>query len=395
MALVEADAGEGMREPGHTGFRQRIGALIRKEVNQIRRDRRMAVALVVPPTLQILLFGFALNSEVSNLRLGVVDRSQTPESRELVAQFTQSQSFLAAGTYFSSDELGEAISRSKLDAGLVIPSDFARDIQRGQPVKVQIILNAVNANNAAIGQGYARGILQSYNQSLAAQGIRGQETTAQPGGSIVMRTAFLYNPGLVTSWFIVTGTFGVLLILNGSLVASTAMIKEREAGTIEQLLMTPASTGEIIIAKIAPLFVLLMFTVLLAVALLHGVFQVPVRGSLLLVIAGAALCVLSGIGIGTFIATFTKSAQQAQLMSFFVNPPLATLSGSMTPVEAMPQWLQPWTWLNPIRHFGIITRAALVKGAGLEELWPHFLALTGFTLALVWLSVWRFRKQLG
>jgi ABC-2 type transport system permease protein len=158
--------------------------------------------------------------------------------------------------------------------------------------------------------------------------------------------------------------------------------------------MTPASTSEIILAKITPLFLLLMIMVLLALALLRVVFQVPFRGSLLLVCTGAALCVLGGIGIGTFIATFTRSAQQAQLMSFFVNPPLATLSGSMTPVEAMPQWLQPWTWLNPIRHFGIITRAALVKGAGWETLWPHFLALCAFAAVLVSLSVWRFRKQL-
>jgi ABC-2 type transport system permease protein len=130
-------------------------------------------------------------------------------------------------------------------------------------------------------------------------------------------------------------------------------------------------------------------------AIMRFAFGVPFGGNGLLVFAGAGLCILCGIGIGTFIATFTKSAQQAQLMSFFVNPPLATLSGSLTPVEAMPQWLQPVTVLNPIRHFGIITRASLMKGAGLDTLWPHFLALTVFTLILVTLSVRRFRKQLG
>jgi ABC-2 type transport system permease protein len=185
------------------------------------------------------------------------------------------------------------------------------------------------------------------------------------------------------------------LILNGSLVASTALIKEREAGTVEQLLMTPAGTTEIIIAKIAPLFLLLMCMVLLAMVLMRVAFAVPFRGNLLIVFGGAALCILCGIGIGTFIATFTKSAQQAQLMSFFVNPPLATLSGALTPVEAMPHWLQPITVLNPIRHFGIITRATLMKEAGLDTLWPNFLALTMFTLVLVTLSVRRFRKQLG
>jgi len=199
----------------------------------------------------------------------------------------------------------------------------------------------------------------------------------------------------VTSWFIVTGTFGVLLMLNGSLISSAAMIKEREAGTVEQLLMTPAGTGEIVVAKIAPLFALLCLMILFATALIRIVFQIPFRGSFLLVLLGATLCVLSGIGIGTFIATFTKSAQQAQLMSFFVNPPLASLSGALTPVEAMPHWMQPLTVLNPIRHFGIVTRSVLLKGSGIEEVWPNLLALAVFTLVLLSLSVVRFRKQLG
>jgi ABC-2 type transport system permease protein len=382
----------GMREHG---FTDRLRALIRKEFNQLRRDRRFAFSLVIPPTLQILLFGFALNSDVSNLRLGIIDDSRSPESRELIATFTESKSFRSGGMFVDPEELQAQISRGKLDAGLVIPYDFADRLLRRRQVDVQLLFNAVNANTATIGASYAQGILQTYNVSLAADGIRAQDSLSAPLRRVTTRTAFLYNPGLVSSWFIVTGTFGVLLILNGSLIASTAMIKEREAGTVEQLLMTPAGTTEIIIAKIAPLFILLMGTVFLALALLRFAFHVPLRGNLLLVVAGSALCILCGIGIGTFIATFTKSAQQAQLMSFFVNPPLATLSGSLTPVEAMPQWLQPVTILNPIRHFGIITRGTLLKGAGLDTLWPHFLALTAFTLILVSLSVWRFRKQLG
>jgi ABC-2 type transport system permease protein len=345
--------------------------------------------------VQILLFGFALNSDVSNLRLGIIDDSRSPESRELIAAFTESKSFLPGGMFVDMRDLEAAISRSRLDAGLVIPYNFTDRIRRGSPVDVQLLLNAVNANTAAIGSGYAQGILQSYNQSLVAQGLRPLSVSVSPPRQMVSRTAFLYNPGLISSWFIVTGTFGVLLILNGSLVASTAMIKEREAGTVEQLLMTPAGTTEIILAKITPLFLLMLIMVLIAMTLMRFAFDVPLRGSLLLVVAASALCILCGIGIGTFVATFTRSAQQAQLIAFFINPPLATLSGSLTPVEAMPHWLQPVTIFNPIRHFGLITRGALIKGAGLDTLWPNFLALMAFTIVLVWLSVWRFRKQLG
>jgi drug efflux transport system permease protein len=363
---------------------------MKKEFNQIRRDRRLASSLILPPTLQLLLFGFALSANVTNLRLGVVDESKTPESRELIATLTESRSFRLAGYYFSSAELGKAISRGDLDAGAVIPYDFARNLVRGRTTSIQLLLNAMNANTAAIGQGYAEGVIRQYNVSLIRDGAR--FTPAR--GQVLLQPTFLYNPGLVDSWFIATGVFGLLLILNSSLVASGAMVKEREAGTIEQLLMSPAGTWEIIIAKIAPLFVLLCLTMFVAIAVIKLAFGVPSHGSLLLVIFGGALCVLSGISLGTMIATLSKSAQQAQLTSFFVNPPLTSLSGALNPVEAMPRWLQPLTVLNPIHHFATIVRASMLKASGIATLWPNFLGLSIFTLLLFSLSVWRFRKQL-
>lgn len=199
---------------------------------------------------------------------------------------------------------------------------------------------------------------------------------------------------MVDSWFIATGVFGLLVILNSSLVSSAAMVKEREAGTIEQLLMSLASTAEIIIAKITPLFVLLGMMMLLAVAVLKLVFGVPFHGALPFVLLGGVLCIPSGISLGTVIATLSKSAQQAQLTAFFINPPLSSLSGALNPVEAMPDWLQPLTILNPIHHFATMTRGAMLKGSGFATLWPNVLGLLIFTLALISLSIWRFRKQL-
>jgi len=406
----------------------RVRALIGKEFDQIRRDRHLILSLIVPPVVQLTLFGFALSPTVSNLRLGVVDESRTPESRELVSALTESRSFRLGGHYPTARELGDAISRGRLDAGIVIPYQYARDLWRGQPATVQFFLNAVNANTATIGQGYAEGVIQSYGQRLRREGIRtavhptGQsaiQSTRQPPGQasvssappvaaappesmsparrpgrIQLVPAFLYNPGLVDSWFIATGVLGVLLILNSSLVASAAMVKEREEGTIEQLLMSPASTGEIIVAKLTPLFVLLSLMMLLAVAVLKLAFQVPFHGSLGFVLSGGVLCILSGISLGTVLATFSRSAQQAQLTAFFVNPPLASLSGALNPVEAMPGWLQPLTVLNPIHHFATIVRGSMLKGVGIATLWPSIAALSLFTFVLVSLSIWRFRKQL-
>ncbi|MBZ5643001.1 MAG: ABC transporter permease [Acidobacteriia bacterium] len=384
----------------HRLFNHRVRALVQKEFRQIRRDRRLAISLILPPTLQLLLFGFALSATVSNIRLGVVDDSGTPESRELVANLTESKSFQFAGSYLSVDKLGAAISRGDLDAGVVIPYDYARDLYRGNPSTVQFLLNAMNANTAAIAQGYAQGVIQSYNQGLAAGGIHASfrqiaAADVSRRGIVSLHPAYLFNPGLVASWFIVTGVFGLLLILNGSIVASAAMVKERERGTIEQLLMSPAGTYEIILAKIAPLFVLLFLMTLFAVVVMETAFHVPIQGNLLLLLAASGLCILCGISIGTVIATFSKSAEQAQLTSFFVNPPLSTLSGAFYPVEGMPHILQSLTAFNPVYHFVVISRASLLKGSGFGVLWPHFAALFAFTAVLVVLSVWRFRKQLS
>jgi ABC-2 type transport system permease protein len=381
-------------------FNYRLLALIKKEFNQIRRDRRLAISLILPPVVQLTLFGFALSANVTNVRLGVVDDSRSPESRELIATLTESKSFRLAGYYFSVNELGDAVSRGNVDAGVVVPYDYARDLARDRPTTVQFLLNAMNANTATISRAYAEGVIQSYNSGLRGKGINSRiQTVAGMDlarlGQVQLQPAFLYNPGLVDSWFIVTGVFGLLLILNSSLVSSAAMVREREAGTIEQLLMSPASTSEIIIAKITPLFILLCMMMLVAIAVLKLAFDVPFQGNVLFLLFGGALCILSGISLGTMIATFSKSAQQAQLTSFFVNPPLSSLSGALNPVEAMPKWLQPLTVLNPIHHFATIVRGSTLKGSGFMDLWPNFLGLLIFTIILVSLSVWRFRKQLS
>ena len=389
-----------MTNPLGQVFNHRVRALIRKEFAQIRRDRRLAISLILPPTLQLLLLGFALSATVENVKLGAVDDSKTPESRELIAVLSESKSFRLVSYYASVDQLGDAISRGKADAGVIVPYDYARDLQRGRTTTVQFLLNAMNANTAAIAQAYAEGVIQSYNAGLHASGIHAnfQQISAPDvsrRGQVQLHPAFLYNPGLKDSWFIVTGVFGLLLILNSSLVAAAAMVREREVGTIEQLLMSPAGTTEIIITKIAPLFVLLFMMSLLAAGIMKLAFGVPFHGKLLLVLSGAALCILSGISIGTVNATFSKSAQQAQLTAFFINPPINATAGALNPVEAMPAWLQPVTVVNPIHHFAAIARGAMLRGSGFMDLWPNFLGLFAFTIVLVALSVWRFRKQLS
>src|SRR5580658_2048520 len=266
-------------------FGYRIRALLRKEFAQMRRDRRLAMSLVLFPTMQLLLFTLVLNATVSNLKLGIIDDSRTPESRGLTSTLTESKSFKLAGYYYSVDKMGDAISRGDVDAGVIIPFTYAKDLQRGHPVTVQLLLNAMNANTAAISQGYAEGVIQTYNASLATDGLHSKfmqvaVSDISHRGVARLSGAYLYNPGLVASWFVVTGIFGLLLVMNGAMVASTSMVKEREAGTIEQLLMSPAGTYEIIVAKIAPLFAVLFLMVVFAIILIKVAFDVPFQGGL-------------------------------------------------------------------------------------------------------------------
>lgn len=378
---------------------RRLWPLLLKELRQIKSDKKLVVSLILPPTLQLIIFGFALNPHVTGLRLGVVDESRSSESRELVSAFVESNSFRLAASFGSAVELSRALSAGELDAGLVVPSDFAKRRARQATAKVQLLIDAVNSNTAGIASSYAARIITSLNERLAqARPAVTLETPRAPvstRGKLVARVALLFNPALQSAWFIVTGVIGILLVLNGSIIGSAALVREKEAGTIEQLLMTPAQAAEIVTAKIAPLFVLLSTQIILGLTAGYLVFDLPLRGSLLLLFVAGMLCVLAGIGIGTFLATFSKSQQQAQLMSFFVNPPLSMLSGATTPIEAMPGWMQPFTLFNPISHFAVIARGILLKSAGLEVLWPHFAALVGFAVVLVSVSAWRFRKQLG
>src|SRR4051812_42790831 len=328
-------------------FFRRYMALATKEVQQLRRNRGLLVQLMLPPTVVLVIFGFALNPKVRDLRLGVVDQSLTVESRDFINALTQNVNFKVTQLYTRPEEAEDALNSLDLDSFLVIPPDFARNLNRAQTASVQVVIDAVDANTAQIAQGYLGRALEQYNSSIDTMPVadfRPRRTlvlAAHPAplpGAVEVVPAYLYNPGLVTSWHYVTGVMSIIMFINASLVASALAVKERETGTIEQLLMTPAQTGEMLLAKTSPVFVLMM--VVLFVALIVGilVFGLPVRGALWLFTLAGACAALAGIGIGVMVATVSKSQQQAQLLTFFVNPPITLLSGATSPIHKMPEF---------------------------------------------------------
>jgi ABC-2 type transport system permease protein len=213
-----------------------------------------------------------------------------------------------------------------------------------------------------------------------------------PAGAPEVYPAYLYNPGLITSWHYVTGVMSIIMFINASLVASALAVKEKETGTIEQLLMTPAQTGEMLLAKTSPVFVLMMVVLFAALGVGMLVFGLPVRGALWLFVVAGALAALAGIGIGVMVATVAKSQQQAQLLTFFVNPPITLLSGATSPLENMPEIFQKLSYLDPLRYMVTIVRGVTLKDAPWSALWPNLVALSIFAVVLFAISAWRFRK---
>ena len=383
-------------------FIRRYLALATKEFQQLRRNPGLIVQLMIPPTIVLVIFGYALNPKVRGLRLGVVDESFTVESRDFIDALTQNVNFDVARVFWRAQDAEDALKNLELDLFLVIPNDFARSLNKNQTEKVQVVIDAVDANTAQIAQGYLNKCLEDYNSSLglAIPGVSGPRRIlnraahpAPPPGAVDVRPAYIYNPGLVTAWFYVTGVMSIIMFINASLVASALAVKEKETGTIEQLLMTPAQTAEMLFAKVTPVFVLMMAVMFVALGTGIVVFSLPLRGALWMFAVAGACAALAGIGIGVMIATVSKSQQQAQLLTFFVNPPITLLSGATSPIENMPEFFQKLSYFDPLRYLVTIVRGVTLKNAPWSAMWPNLVILSAFAVVLFSFSAWRFRKQ--
>lgn len=372
----------------------RFWALFGKEVAQIFRNRELVRILLLPPTVFLILFGLALNPDFENLKVGITDYSNSRASREFIEVFHQTDAFVVSQYYADGQAMAADLATGRLTVGVTIPPEFNEDIARERTAQVQVLYDAVDANTANIASGYINQLISDYNLRQL-DNRRDPASAALQRNQVQVQISVLYNPGLESSWFIVPGMIGVVLTVIGSQAASSLVVGEKEAGTIEQLMMTPASNTEVILAKVCPLLLLLTFDA--GVALLVGklVFSLPIRGSLLVFLIIGALYFWLAISIGILLASFAKSQQQAQLMSFFIIQPLILLSGAISPTSTMPSFIQWLSYLDPLRYFVEVCRGVLLKGVGFETLWPQVLVLLGFATVLMTLSIRQFRRQLS
>jgi ABC-2 type transport system permease protein len=363
----------------------KLFALIIKEIRQILRNRQLIFLLLFPPTMQLLIFGLALSPDVKNLPISVVDYNQTRESWEFVSALKENDIFNFKGYQSDAKTLSQQVRQGNLSIGLIIPENFQRQIKQDKTAEIQVLIDGVDANSAGIAQGYIKQIINNYNKKISDSHI-------QP--LISNQVIFLYNQGLTSSWFFVPGVIGLVLTLTGILISALTVIKEKDVGTLEQLLMTPAAAWEILLAKIIPLFILLLGDLLLASALSRLVFHLPFRGNFLVFVLLSSLYIFVCIGLGILLATLVKTQQQISLLSFFFNIPIIQLSGAIAPTESMPIFFKTLSFLDPLRHYIEISRTLILKDVGIESLWPQTIALIIFAILVLSLSIFRFRRQL-
>jgi ABC-2 type transport system permease protein len=365
----------------------RIRRMVVKELRQLLRDPRSRRVIFVAPILQLVLFGYAVNTDVRNVATAVVDHDRTAESRLLVSTLTASGYFRVVDASDDSDALGRALDSGRALVGLEIPVGYARDLAAGRSPAVQLLVDGSNSNTATVAQGYALRIVAD----LGARGL--PVVDGRPRG-IDLRARAWFNPSLESRVYNVPAVIGVIVLLMCLLLTALAVVREREIGTLEQLLVSPLSASELVLGKTIPVagVALVQMTLVTSVALLW--FDVPFRGSIAALALAAALFIVAGLSLGLLISTFSSTQQEAFLAMFLLLLPAIILSGFLYPIDTMPEAFQHLTLANPLRHFLEIVRGIFLRGAGIGELWVQLTTLTAMAAAGLAVAAWRFRATL-
>ncbi len=375
-------------------FSHRLRSLIRKEFIQILRDPRTLYITFAIPVVQIFLLGYTATTDVRNVPLAVFDQDRGPEARRLLDAYRAADYFRLAYDVGSETELRELIDGGQARAGLVIPPDYGASILGGRPAVVAFVLDGSDPNVASTSLAAAELIGQSLATRLAVERLGGGAALQAFQPLVQVRARVWYNPDLVSAFFMVPALIGMILQLMTSMLTANSIVRERERGTIEQLIVTPIRSGELILGKILPYVLLAFFDTLEILVVGTLWFGVPIRGDLGLLLLLSCLFLLSSLGIGLFISTVARTQQEAMMLTYFTLLPTVFLSGFFFPLAAMPPVLRAISYLIPLRYYLTIIRSVLLKGVGLSSLGPEVLALT--ILALTWMGIaaLRFRKSL-
>jgi len=380
---------------------ERIRVVVRKEFIQALRDTRMRILLFVPPLLQLLLYGFAVNLDVDHARIAWMDMDRTPESRDLRERFEGSGRFEVVALPRNEEEVRKLLDYAKVEAVVRVLPNFARDQARSRGAQVQILTDGTNSNTASLVSSYAGEIIAQYSSGSVARLQNGQVLTRSPRAAanltmpqIDARTRVWFNPDLRSRNYFVPGVIANIIMMVTLMLTALAIVREKEIGTMEQLMVTPVRPIELMLGKTLPFALVGIADVVVISLAALLIFHIPLRGSAFLLLGCALLFLLTSLGAGLLLSTVSQTQQQAMMMSFFFSTPAFMLSGFAFPIRNMPLMVQYVTYLNPLRYFIEIVRGIFLKGVGFQVLWPQMAALLLYGVSVLTLSVVRFHKSL-
>jgi ABC-2 type transport system permease protein len=373
---------------------QQILYLIQKEFRQIFRDKPMLFITFFAPLVQMTVLGFAITVDIKNVQTIIVDYDRTPVSSEVCRKFEHNPYFSVKGYIDGQANLREYIDDWQAQLAIIIPSGFAKDLLRKSRPEIQIIVDGLDGNSAGIAMGYAQGVLADYAADVVA---------SDPSYAALLRNMSIvdpqirmwYNLDLQSKNFMVPGLIALLLTVVTMFLSSMGLVREKEIGTLEQLMVTPIKTYQLILGKVLPFFILGFFALTLMIVVSFIVFQLKMEGSVLLLFALAGLYLLSTLGLGIFISTLAHTQQQAMFISWFFMIFLIFMSGFLFPIENMPPLVQKLTYLNPLRFFVVISREIFLKGSSAKYLLNEILCLAAFGVGILVLSTLKFQKRVS
>ncbi len=369
--------------------------IIRKEFLQLRQDRKMFGISFLAPVFQLIILGYAATFDVSHIPMAVCDFDNSPSSRELVRSFTSTEYFRVVGYFDKTSEIDNQLDDGHASIAVVIPRGFEKKIGAGQSAPLQVIADGTETSTAGIGLSYVSIIVSRYAQNILLESLVKRGSVTMPA-SLSAEFRVWYNPELKSRNFMVPGVLGLLLMVMTMLLTSLAIVKEKELGTLEQLVVTPIKPYQLIIGKLAPFFLIGVVDVILVVFFASLIFSLPVKGGVLLLLFLSLIFLMTTLGLGLFVSTISRTQQQAMMTAiFFFMLPMMFFSGFVFPIENMPTIIQYISYLIPLRYYFVIVRGLFLKGVGMNILWTQALALLIFGSVILSLSVMRFQKRLG
>jgi ABC-2 type transport system permease protein len=374
---------------------RRIWQMVKKEFIQVWRDRRLRIFLFLPPIVQLIIYGYAINFDIRQVPFAVFDEDRTQASEILISRFTASEYFSLTQVINSEAELRDLIDRSQVTLAVHIPKGFADKIKADQPVALQLILDATDSNTALIVAKYARTILSDYSQAMLQQSLRRLNLPRKLQTPVVIEPRAWLNPNLESKNAFVPGVIAMVVMLVSLMLTALAVVREREIGTMEQILVSPLSPLEFLSGKTIPFVLISLVDV--ALVTLMGIFwfEIPFQGSVAVLFIGTLAFLLSSVGLGLLISTVCSTQQQAVMAGTFVLTPAILLSGLIFPIANMALIFQYITYFNPLRYFIVIVQGVFLGGRGLGVLWPQMAALAGLGVVFLGLSIIRFRGRLA